>query len=92
MNLDAKILDSSYRLVVVPSQRLTGKCLWGSDVKTINDMPVVDFYTFTRDDAFPGGLIMLASGVRVTGDQFWAKYRKSERMYIFIVNTNSEKT
>ena len=73
------------RLVAVPNEKLEGR--QPTEIKFINELKVLDYFEAVKSktEPFPISLVLLATGVIVTAEQIWNKYRKSNRIYFFIV-------
>jgi len=74
------------RLIPVPSEKLEGK---KSEYDIIQDeqgsrYEIMQCYTFERDEPFPAGLLLLATGQVYGSSAIWQKYSKSDFMYFFI--------
>lgn len=79
--------EHSVQLIAVASEKMQAPA---SDYKQIQHgksiYDILDYYTFTKSQPFPYGLLLLATGTAEV-DEFtiWNAYKKSEYLYFFIV-------
>ena len=76
----------SIRLIPVPSEKMEGK---KSEYKYIQDdsgnkYEILQTYTFEKNEVFPGGLMLLATGQKIKSVDIWEKYKNSEYIYFFV--------
>lgn len=80
------IPESRYRLICVANQLLNNNITVDIDIircKGQHFKPV-ECFSFTKDDPYPGGLMLMALGQRVKPEGIWKKYDKSDRILIFV--------
>ncbi len=91
--LDYKINKTTF-VVAVPSEKLVEEKINAIDLEAINlegqTFKVIDFYSYSRRDIFPVGLMHLATGMSFTPTAVWRKYHKSDRLYFFIIQKEKE--
>ncbi len=76
----------SIRLIPVPSEKLETE---KSEYKYIQDKQgnyykILATYTFTRDETFPAGLMLMATGKVFNHKDMWQKYNNSNYLYFFV--------
>jgi len=73
-------------VVPVPSEKLDGP---SGSVTTINIggriSKVEHVYTYAKEDYFPGGMMFIATGLNLTAEQVWKKYKRSDYLHFFVV-------
>ena len=73
-------------VVPVPSEKLGGP---SANVTTINIggriSKVEHVYTYAKEDHFPEGMMFIATGLNLTAEQVWKKYKNSKYLHFFVV-------
>jgi len=73
-------------VVPVPSEKLGGP---SANVTTINIggriSKVEHVYTYAKEDHFPEGMMFIATGLNLTANQVWNKYKRSKYLHFFVV-------
>ena len=89
-----KIPDKCGTLIPVMSENVSHK----GEVTSIeiikcggNLYTVHDAFRFSRDEIFPVGLMIIATGKVITPEKIWEKYPNSDSMFIFICTEAAEK-
>ncbi len=72
------------RLIPVPSEKLEGEKPGYIQDQDGNNYKILQTYTFKKDEIFPAGLMLLATGKEVDSESIWKKYSRSERIYFFV--------
>lgn len=80
---------TDFRLIVVPSELIHEPVHL---VKELNDgeniYKVEGNIAINKEDPWPGGLLLLATGMKVSKKQCFEIYKKSDTLYLFIVKQN----
>ncbi|MEF8985180.1 MAG: hypothetical protein V5A51_11370, partial [Bacteroidales bacterium] len=86
--LKTKIPDrpDRIRLIPVPSEKLEGE---KSEYTYIQDgqgnyYKILAAYTFARNEVFPTGLMLMATGKVFSHKDMWQKYSNSNYLYFFV--------
>jgi len=82
-----KPISHGTQLIAVASERIKEN-LYDYDNLTDKDgnmYSILEHFAFDKKDAFPGGLMLLATGQSLEADKVWRAYPKSDKLYFFIV-------
>lgn len=81
-----KVHESGNCLILVPSEKLDTDAI--SDIETITSgdkkYKMHFYFTQPKDEYFQNALFFLALGKEIEPEQIWAKYPKSEIIYLFV--------
>jgi hypothetical protein len=78
----------SVRLIAVASERVKDN-VYNCDYLTDdegNKYKILEHFNVPKTAPFPGGLMLIATGVEVQPEDIWGYYKKSDSLYFFIVN------
>ena len=86
MFVPCTISQHDYKLIAVPSEKLTCRPV---EVEGLQDQDGVKYsvhgwFSYDKEDAFPTGLLLAATGKEMTPEQVWGFYSKSKKIVIFI--------
>ncbi len=82
-----KPASHSNQLIAVASERLT-KNVYEYDFLEDKDgvkYKIIEHFEFSKEQRFPGGLMLLATGQEVESEIVWKAYPRSDKLYFFIV-------
>lgn len=86
MTIECTTTGHGYRLIAVPSQKITCQA---KDVEYLEDQnktkySIHGFYAINKSDFHPGGLFLLATGQEIEPSDMWSHYNKSDKIILFI--------
>ena len=87
MNLTVQAPNSKTVLIPVASELIKGK--FATDVETVNGLKVNHFYEQVKGEFFQSALFRLALGVEVKEEDIWKKYKKSDKIFLFVCGVNN---
>jgi len=77
-----QLTEQNTRLIAIMEEQLTEK---PSEIKEINEWKVFDWFKFHRDEMFPVALMRIATGKTLNRQSVFGYFKKSEYLYIFLV-------
>ena len=86
--------EANTRLFVFASEQLKCKASELEEVISADNVSFIvkDYYEFSKNDPHPDGLFMLATGQLVNYTDVWRGYKKSDKIYFFVCQKNSNST
>lgn len=88
-----KVVKHNTVLIAVASQLLKGQNPY--DIETLIDadgfeFEILEHFEYNKkEEIYPGGLFLLATGQRLDKQTVWNAYKKSDIIYFFIVKNTS---